>query len=123
MGIYSDLQDDLKDAFDGDLFDATDTLVIKKETVLSYDTVLGAQVSTTETFSMRCIMLKDLTGQDADDPVRSDEAMILVLDSEKTVDKFELEMEVEIRDSKYEVKGISIDPVKATHMLKCRRKF
>jgi len=122
MGLYTDLQADLKSAFDGDLSDATDTLVITMENVSAYDPALGQPVSTTESFSMRCVVLKDLIGQDPDDPLKSDELLILVLDSEKTVDSFAVEMEVAIRGAKYEINGLAIDPVSATHTLKCRKK-
>lgn len=122
MGIYSDLQTDLAEAFDNDLSDAVVGVVFSVETVGSYNPATGSVASTKTTYTTRCVVIKDVMGQDPDEPARRDEVHILVLDSEKVVSSFIIGMGVLVRGENYEISGAAIDPVSATHTLVCRIK-
>jgi len=121
VGLYNDLQTDLAKAFDSDLSDAVIPISIVSETVSSYDPVLGQQVSTKTTVETRGVAIKDAFGQDPDDPLKVGFLSFLILDSEKKVDKFEIDMEVTVRDESYIIAGVSLDPASAAHTIVCRR--
>lgn len=120
MGLYSELQEDLVEAFDDDLSDAVATLTVTIITQGAYDPATGDTPSTPVDYTMRCIVIKDVVGEEPDEPDSTDNVQLLVLDSEKTVD-FKTDMKVNVRDSDYEIAGIKVDPVSATHILKCRK--
>lgn len=121
MGIYSDLTKDLTDAFNGDLADAIVSLVISVSTVSDYDPVLGKPVETTKTTTIRGVKLKDNIGEHIDEPIDSDEMVVMVLDAEKIIDEFKLEMSIDVGDRTFKIKGVKIDPAGVTHTIKLRK--
>lgn len=121
MGIYSDLTKELTDAFNGDLADAIVSLVISVSTVSDYDPVLGKPVETTKTTTIRGVKLKDNIGEHIDEPIDSDEMVVMVLDAEKSIDAFKLEMSIEVDGRAFKINGVKIDPVGATHTIKLRK--
>ena len=121
MGIYSDLQADLSEAFSGDLLDATTTLSIVEESVGTYNPATGSPTITETTSIMRCVRLDYGIGENMEDDTSTDFTKILVLDSEKTVAKFSIGVKAILDGFDYIVKGVSIDPTKSSHTLKLRR--
>ena len=123
MGIYADIQADMKEAMDDDLADAVATLTIT-ETVSSnsYDPVNGSVSNTPVVNTMRCIVvdadLKDENEPDSDTTINDLEVM--VLDSEKTT-SFRVGLEANVRGLDYKVAQYKVDPVGATHNLELRR--
>ena len=124
MGMYSDIQSDLKDAMDGDLADAVATLVITETASSSvYDPVSGGSANTPVINSMRCIIVDaDLSDEgDPESDTTSNDLEVMVLDSEKTTN-FAVGLDANVRGSDYEVMQYKIDPVGATHNLELRRR-
>ena len=123
MGIYADIQADLKEAMDDDLADATATLTIT-ETVssTSYDPLLGEVTATPVVNTMRCVIvdsnLKDETKPDSDTTIADLEVM--VLDSERTT-AFRVGLNATVRGVEYIVSAYEVDPAGATHTLQLRR--
>ena len=117
MGIYADIQADLKEAMDDDLADATATLTIT-ETVssTSYDPLLGEVTATPVVNTMRCVIvdsnLKDETKPDSDTTI--------ALDSERTT-AFRVGLNATVRGVEYIVSAYEVDPAGATHTLQLRR--
>ena len=124
MGIYADIQADLKEAMDDDLADAVATLTITENaSSTAYDPVGGGVTSLPVVNTMRCIIV-DADLQDEQSP-ESDTSIndleVMVLDSEKTVD-FRTGLLANVRGSDYEVMQHKIDPAGATHNLELRRR-
>lgn len=124
MGIYSDIQKDLKEAMDTDLSDAVAILTISDTTTNSvYDPVTGASTGLPIPSAMRCIIVD--TDDSEEEGVSSDsysrDLEVMVLDSEKTTD-FKIGYLAKVRGIDYIVSQYKIDPVGATHSLEMRRK-
>ena len=122
MGLYDDLQSDISSAFNADLADAVKVIELKVETVTGYNAALGAQTSTFATYETRGVVTKSEIEKDSDATMSEGYVDILILDSEKTVVSFEMEMDVIVDGVTYEIKGLSLDPAGATHTLTCRPK-
>jgi len=123
MGIYQDIQDDLREAMLDDLADAVATLVITEEvTSTSYNPVGGGVVvATPNIYTMQCIVLKDHEENKDGEDTSTDFVKILILDSDKTVPEFKPGMKATVRNTDYEIGKVGIDAVGATHTLKCRK--
>lgn len=121
MGIYSDLQSDLKEAFDDDLFDAVEVLTIKDVQQGAYDPVTGLTSDTILTYKTRCIVLMDEVEEENDTPIQTDQLKLLVLDSEKKIEEFKTGLVLTVRGSEYELVYVKTDSAKATHVLYCKK--
>lgn len=126
MGVYLDIQTDMKEAMAGDLADAVATLTITESvSSTTYDPTAGvgsaAVAATPVVYTMDCI----IPGDEQEEKDMSDTSMdfveILVLDSMKTLEVFKPGMKANVRDTDYEIGKVEIDPVGATHTLKCRK--
>jgi len=130
MGIYADIQADLREAMLDDLSDAVSTLVITEEaSSINYNPAAGAEsvTSTPVIYTMDCIALgTDEEGKDNADAT-TDYVSVIVLDSDRTIPEFRPGMKATITNkrtlvgSNHEIGKVTIDPVGATHNLKCRR--
>ncbi len=121
MGLYDDLQDDISSAFDGDLSDAVKAIELKVETVGGYDPLLGP-TSTFSSYETRGVVTKSEVYKNSNAALSEGYIDVLILDSEKVIDDFVMEMDVVVGGKTYEVKGIEVDPAGATHTLTCRPK-
>lgn len=125
MGIYQDIQTDLREAMDTDLKDAVYTLTITEEVSSSvYDPTAGvgdAVLSTPVIYTMDCIIIKDHEENKDGDDTSTDFVRLLILDSDKTVPEFKPGMKANVRNTDYEIGKVGIDAVGATHKLKCRK--
>jgi len=124
MGIYNNIQIDMKEAMDDDLKDATATLTITEtESSNTYDPINGTVSSTPIINTMRCIIVgpDDSDEQDPENPASTNDLEVMVLDSEKTV-TFKLGLTANVRGSDYEISKYKVDPAGATHNLNLRRK-
>lgn len=124
MGIYQDIQDDLKEAMDDDLADAVATLTITETaSSTSYNPVDGEPSNTPVVNSMRCIVvdadLKDEQSPESETSINDLEVM--VLDSEITTN-LRTGLLANVRGADYEVMQYKIDPAGATHNLELRRR-
>lgn len=124
MGIYSDIQADLKDAMDGDLADAVATLtIIEKSSSTSYDPVVGNPSDTPVTYTMRSIVVD----ADLEDEQKSfmdttiNDIEVMVLDTERTCE-FVIGMWATVRGKDYIIAQYKVDPAGATHNLQLRRR-
>ena len=122
MGLYADIQKDISEAFDNDLSDAVKSVEIIHETISDYNTTTGAPVVESLSYDTRGVVIDNNSERGSDNTLSEGEIEILILDSEKEVDKFIIGMDAVIGDDIYEIKGIMIDPAGATHTLKCRPK-
>ncbi len=126
MGVYQDIQTDVKEAMKTDLFDAVTTLTITVEAPsVTYDPTIGvgdaAVVSVPVIYTMDCIFL----GNDEENKDEMDTSTnfvkLIVLDSDRTVPEFIVGMKANVRGNDYEIGKVGIDPVAAAFTLKCRR--
>lgn len=122
MGIYQDIQDELKEAMKDDLLDAVAILTVtEEESSTTYNPVGGVVSSTPIVYTMNCIILDDEEENKDGEDTSVDFIELLILDSDKTVPKFKTRMKVTVRETNYEIGKIEIDPVGATHTIKCRK--
>lgn len=125
MGMYQDIQNDMREAMDGDLSDAVETLVITEEvSSTTYDPTAGAVnpvSSTPVTYTMDCIVIGDHEENKDLQDTSTDFVKLLVLDVDKTVPEFKPGMKANVRNTDYEIGKVNIDAVGATHRLKCRK--
>lgn len=122
MGIYQDIQTDLKEAMNGDLADVVATLIVTEEvSSTSYNPVGGVVSSTPVTYTMDCIIMGDSEENKDGEDTTTDFVELLVLDSQKTVSEFKPGMKATVRNTDYEIGKVEIDPAGATHTLKCRK--
>ena len=122
MGLYADIQKDIGEALDDDLSDAVKSVTIVHETISDYDTATGTPVVESLSYDTRCIVIDSDAERGSDNTLSEGDIEVLILDSEKEVDKFIIGMDVIIGDDTYEIKGLMVDPAGATHTLKCRPK-
>lgn len=123
MGIYADIQADMKEAMDDDLADAVATLTItEKASSTSYNPVGGSVTNIPVINTMRCVIvdadLKD-EGEVYSETTSSD-IEVMVLDSERT-GTFKIGDEANVRGLDYLIRQYKIDPAGATHNLELRR--
>ena len=122
MGVYQDIQDDMKEAMLDDLADAVALLTITESaSSTAYNPVGGTVSSTPVVATMNCIVLGDDEEKKDNKDSSTDYVKLLVLDSEKTVDEFKVGMKATVRNTDYTIGKVGIDPVGATHTLKCRK--
>jgi len=126
MGIYQDIQDDLKEEMLSDLSDAVATLVITEEvSSTSYDPTAGvgdaAVSSVPVVYTMDCIVIGDHEEKKDGEDTTTDFINVLVLDVDKTVPEFKPGMKANVRNTDYQIGRVKIDSVGATHRLKCRK--
>jgi len=123
MGIYQDIQDDLKEAMLDDLADAVAVLVITEEvSSTTYDPLVGGgATSVPNVYTMNCIVIGDHEENKDGEDTSTDFVKLLVLDSDKTVPEFKPGMKATVRNTDYEIGKVGIDAVGATHKLKCRK--
>jgi len=120
MGIYADIQADVKEAMLDDLADAVAVLTVTEANPV-YDPDTGEATDTPIVYTMDCIIVDDKSGEDIEDSTTTDYMTVLVLDSDKTTD-LNTGIYISVRGKDYEVSGYELDPAGATHTLKCRRK-
>lgn len=123
MGIYQDIQDDLKEAMLDDLADAVAVLVVTEEvSSMTYNPVGGVPtIALPEVYTMNCIVMKDHEEKKDGEDTTTDFVELLVLDTDKTIDVFKPGMKANVRNTDYQIGKVGIDPVGATHTLKCRK--
>jgi hypothetical protein len=123
MGIYQDIQTDMREAMNGDLSDAVATLVITEEVSSGvYDPLIGGGMTYTPViYTMDCIVLGDHEENKDGEDTSTDFVELLILDSDKTIPEFKPGMKATVRNTDYETGKVEIDPVGATHTLKCRK--
>lgn len=124
MGMYADIQADMKEAMAGDLADAVAVLTVTESASSTvYDPVTGGITNVPVIASMNCIIVDaDLKDEiDPDSNTSTNDLEVMVLDSEKTAE-FSVGIDVNVRGSDYEVMKYKIDPSGATHNLGLRRR-
>jgi len=123
MGLYDDIQNDIAEAFNDDLSDTVKSVTISKTIVTGYDAAAGEQVSTTQSYETRGIIIQDEESKGSDETMVEGIVNLLILDSEKSIDSFKIGMDIIIDNNIYEIKGLKPDPAGATHTLRCRPKY
>lgn len=122
MGIYQDIQDDLKEAMLDDLADAVATLVVTEEvSSTAYNPVGGGVTSTPVIYTMDCIIMGDHEEKKDGQDTSTDYMKLLILDSDKTVPEFKPGMKATVRGTDYKIGKVGIDSAGATHTIKCRK--
>lgn len=121
MGIYQDIQTDIREAMNGDLADAVAVLTITDSPDPSYNPVGGVITNTSVVYTMDCIIITDHEENKDGEDTSTDFVELLVLDSDKTVTEFKPDMKATVRGTDYQIGKVDIDPVGATHTLKCRK--
>jgi len=124
MGLYSDLQKDLKNAFETDLLDTYIEIVVTEFGEPVYDPVSGTPVTPEINYTVKCIRLENIIGEVVDKSTTQDFAEYIILDEDKissTIQEFKIDQRITDNNEEYRVSGIDVDPAKATHTLNCRR--
>jgi len=120
MGLYDDLQTDLTEAWNNDLSDA---VVDIEFTILSapvYDPSTGVSTPTEVVHTMRGIVLINETKEITQEPNRTHDLEIIILDVDKTED-FVIDTKVTYNGGDYKISEYEVDPVTASHTIKCVR--
>lgn len=120
MGIYQDIQKDVKYAFDNDLSDATRYVNIITITD-SYDKVTMKSTQTETSISVRAVVMSDFESERVDEPTRWNNYKILVLDSERNGVTFEPDSIIEDGLDRFKIVSRDQDPAKATWTVYARR--
>ena len=122
MGLYQDIQDDVTEAMAGDLADAVAILVITESvSSTAYNPVGGTVTSTPVQYTMECIVMGDDEEKKDEEDYSTDYVKLLILDSKRTIPEFKVGMKATVRQADYTIGKITIDPVGATYVLKCRK--
>jgi len=123
MGLYADISADIAEAFDGDLADAVKTITVIEFNDSTYDPVAGTNTSVKTNRVIRGVVTSL-----SEEQVRSDSTLIngvgiLILDTEKSVAKFEVGMKLIIENDPqtYKLVATDTDPANVTHSLTCGR--
>lgn len=123
MGIYSDIQKDVKEAMDEDLADAVATLTVTEtESSTVYNPSVGGGVTNTPVInSMQCIIIgpddSEESGPDSD--TATSDLEVMVLDSLRTAE-LKIGLLATIRGINYKVLSVKVDPAGATHTMELR---
>lgn len=118
MGLYSDLQTDIKEALNSDLSDAYNTFKITDLVSSIYDPETGVLTKTENSKDCKCVEVKNQIGDDLDNPESVSGMIFLVMDSDKPF-AFKNGQKILYDSEYYKVKGIKTDPVGATWTLSC----
>lgn len=124
MGIYSDIQADMKEAMADDLLDAVAVLTITEVAdSTAYDPVDGGVTDVPVISIMDCIIVDaDIKEQSSfESATETYDLEVMVLDSDKTTD-FKTGLFANVRSLDYEIMNYKVDPAGATHSLSLRRK-
>ena len=120
MGLYDDLQKDIKAALEGDLNDAYKDFTVTIIGSPIYDKATGEVTSTDTTEPFSGVVVKNNIGSVLDNSEEMSTFDVLVLDSDKP---FEFEVDHKIHyfedGNDYRIVGFVIDPIKASWVLKC----
>ncbi len=120
MGLYEDLQNDIGEAFDGDLIDAVRTLqFITVANTYDYDNMISTQVETE--VDVRAVVESDFESERVDEATSWNNFKILVLDSDRNGVIFKEGMIVKDDDTRYKIRAKDQDPAKATWTIYARR--
>ena len=120
MGMYDDIQADLKEAALGDLADAVAILTVTVDTLGAYDPTIDSYTKTTLTSTMDCFVTETKTNDNVDESDNEGDATVIVLDSNKTVE-FKIGLKVIVRNVNYQISEIVVDGAGATHTLTLRK--
>jgi len=120
MGMYDDIQSDIKEALLTDLSDAYISFNVTELSSTSYDTDTGLVTNTSQTSSCKGVVLKFSEGVVLDLPESIVTLSILVLDSDKPFD-FEKNQKVTYLEKDYKIVGLKTDPITATWTLNCMK--
>ena len=118
MGLYLDLQNDIKEALNSDLLDAYKTIEVTSFTSGVYDPALGTLISTEITSTCKCVVIKDQDGDNIDSPESVEGLVLMVMDSDKPF-SFANGQKILYSSNYYKVKGIKTDPIEAEWQLSC----
>jgi len=120
MGLYSDLQNDIKLAFDTDLADAVRDIEFVS-VADSYDsvTMVSTQVETIST--IRGVVTSDFEGERVDEDTLNNNIKILVMDSDRGTTEFFVDMIIVDKNESYKLKAFNSDPARASWTIYARR--
>ena len=120
MGIYSELQEKISNAFDTSLLDATRNVQFINYTSV-YDTVTMENALTEISSTLRCVRLRINQGDILDEASFKDTARYLILDQDRDGFEFILEQKVVDGTDEFKIKEIKSDPVGASWTVDCRK--
>lgn len=118
MGMYEDIQTDIKEALNSDLLDAYKTFNITDLVSSTYTPEDGVLTKIEDSQDCKCVVLKDLEGDDLDNPESVSGMTFLVMDSDKPFD-FKNGQKILYDSEYYKLKGKKTDPIRATWTLSC----
>ena len=118
MGLYDEIQLDIKEALNSDLLDAYKTFKITDFVSSIYDPETGILTKTENSQDCKCVELKNQEGDDLDNPESVSGVIFLVMDSDKPFD-FSNGQKILYNGEYYKVKGKKTDPIGATWTLSC----
>ena len=120
MGLYDDIQNDLQEAFDDDLEDAT--RIVKFITITNvYDPVAMTTVQTEVSVDVRVVVESDFESERVDEPTRWNNYKLIILDSDRNGVVFETDMIIEDDTDRYIIRSTDQDPAKASWTIYARR--
>jgi len=122
MGLYEDLNEDILEAFDTDLLDATRIIQYATETSI-YDPDKMINVLKEIKIDVRAVKIKSELEEQIDEPSFINKVSFLVMDYDRVKAGIDFEIGIKIIDDKdqYKIEYLDQDPAKASTILKCRR--
>ncbi len=122
MGLYSEIQYDLTQAFENDLLDAVRTITVYTVSGEVYDDITMKNVITYSPDDVRAVKVKDVIGENIDSSTSSNIAEFIIIDADKISSGVIFELEKKITDgtNTYKIEGIEQDPAEASWVLTCR---
>lgn len=118
MGLYDDLQKDIKEALNSDLKDAYKTFTATRVTSSTYDKATGAIVKTEESVDFKGVLLKDEIDNIISNKEELESFEVLVLDSDKPF-SFESDQKITYLGREQRITSIKTDPVNAKYNIGC----
>lgn len=120
MGLYDDIQVDVKEALLTDLNDAYLDFSVTAINSTSYDAETGQVVNDSVIESFKGVRTKFVEGIDLDLPETTIALEVLVLDSDKPF-AFEENQTITHLAKDYNIVSIDVDPANATWILGCSK--
>lgn len=118
MGLYEDLQNDIKAALETDLNDAYKTFTVTKKILSVYNPTDGSVTDTEISNDFNGVIIKENDGDVIDNNEELSSFDVLVMDSDKPFD-FVLDQKITYVLKEYKIVGIVTDPVHASWILQC----
>lgn len=123
MGLYTDITNDIVNAFDTTLADAISVINITEFGTSSYNPTTGTTTKSQTVYTTRGVVISLSQEDIRDEPTLKGGVNIIILDTEKQISQFKIGMRIQIDNDEryYKLSYINTDPARITHNLICEK--